>query len=295
MPTRSLPRPLVVMLVLAIVAAAAVAVYQSWRSTPTAAAPGQDGWVSTRSGPLGPADRDLIVKVRLAGLWEHPVGQEMTDRGVSDSVRDIGAKISAEHLELDRKVIDVARELGVVLPNQPSDQQQQWMSEISSKAGTAYDVTAVNRLRQAHGVVLPLLATVRVSTRNDVVRAFAIDATTYVSRHLGYLESTGLVNFDALAEAPAPARAVVTPAGQYQEVPAALAALGIVLVAAVLIGLVLRMLPRRRPPSTRPPRHVATRAARPPAVSHPPASRLYTSALDPPTARQEADMIRMPR
>ncbi|MFD0593906.1 hypothetical protein ACFQZ4_16635 [Catellatospora coxensis] len=30
------------------------------------------GWTVTESGPLGPADRDLLVRVRLAGLWEAP-------------------------------------------------------------------------------------------------------------------------------------------------------------------------------------------------------------------------------
>jgi hypothetical protein len=59
----------------------------------------------------------------------------------------------------------------------------------------------VQRLREAHGIVLPLLAEVRISTRNDLVRAFATDGTLYVTRHITYLESTGLVDYSAL---PAP-------------------------------------------------------------------------------------------
>jgi hypothetical protein len=43
-----------------------------------------------------------------------------------------------------------------------------------------------------------------VGTRNDLVRAFAIDGSLYVNRHLGYLESTGLVNYSALPDTPSP-------------------------------------------------------------------------------------------
>src|SRR5690606_8870682 len=117
---------------------AAAALWQTWANTPTAAAPGQEGYVSTQFGPLSPADRDLIIRVRLAGLWEHPIGQEMADRGVQARVREIGGFISEEHLQLDQMTIEVARQLGVVLPNQPTPEQSAWLTETTAKTGTDY-------------------------------------------------------------------------------------------------------------------------------------------------------------
>lgn len=285
---RPVARTLTVLLVIAVAFGAAAALWQSWRSAPSSSAPNQQGWVSTKYGPLGPADRDLVIKVRQAGLWEMPVGQQMEQRATQQKVRDIGTKISNEHIELDAKTRAIATELGIVLPNQPSDQQQGWLREINAQAGDRYDETAVNRLRQAHGIVLPLLIAVRVGTRNAAVRAFADDAATYVTRHINYLESTGLVDFDALPEPPTPPPATVTSTGEYRQVPVALVALGIVLAAAVLIVLVLRVLPRRRSSAVRPSRHLGTRPrARGPA---PP-------GFDParPDDAQETDMIRSPR
>src|SRR3989442_1773982 len=164
----SVRSPLALVLIVAFLAATGAAVWQTWRTMPTAAAPGQEGWVSTRFGPLGPADRDLLIRVRLAGLWEHPTGQEMQDRATQPRVREIGGFIATEHQELDDKVIDVSRQLGVLLPNQPTDEQQGWMRDISAATGPNYDWMAVNLLRQAHGKVLPLLINVRVGTRNDL-------------------------------------------------------------------------------------------------------------------------------
>ena len=83
------------------------------------------------------------------------------------------------------------------------------MKEISSKTGSDYDRTAVQRLREAHGIVLPLLADVKVGTRNDAVRGL---------RHRGCplrqpahrlpRESTGLVDYTALPESPVARRAL---------------------------------------------------------------------------------------
>ena len=61
------------------------------------------------------------------------------------------------------------------------------MKEISSKTGSDYDRTAVQRLREAHGIVLPLLAEVRIGTRNDAGPRFATDGALYVNRHISYL------------------------------------------------------------------------------------------------------------
>jgi predicted outer membrane protein len=194
--SRNLSRAVITAVVLAIGAT----IWQSW----TAGTPGMSGVVQTSWGPLSPADRDLVVKVRLACLWEMSTGQQMQQQATSPAVREAGRKITLEHTELDQKTRDVADKLGVLLPSTPSAQQIGWMKEITAATGSDYDRIAVQRLREAHGIVLPLLATVRVGTRNDLVRAFAIDGTQYVNRHLGYLESTGLVNYSALPDTPSP-------------------------------------------------------------------------------------------
>jgi predicted outer membrane protein len=163
----------------------------------------------TEFGPLTTSDVDLLVKVRQAGLWETPTGQQMQQRATNSVVQEVGRRISTEHTELDAIVRRTADELGVTLPSQPSAQQQGWMDEISARTGADYDRTAVNLLRQAHGKVLTVIAQVRSGTRNELVREFATTSAQFVTRHHEYLESTGLVDFEALPEPPAPAAAPV--------------------------------------------------------------------------------------
>jgi len=171
------------------------------------------GYSQHALGPVGPSDRDMLFKVKQAGLWEMPVGQEAASRATTQELRDIATRIAVEHHELDISVTNVATQLGVQLPVEPSPDQQGWMREISAASGGEYDRRAVFLLRQAHGKVLPLLAQVRAGSRNEAVRQFADEAYDYVNRHINYLESTGLVDFSQLPEAPPPS--------PYQQAPEA--------------------------------------------------------------------------
>ena len=253
-------RPLRVLLIAALVAAVAVAGWAAWRDPDATAA----GYTAHELGPVGPADRAMLYAVRQAGLWEMPVGEEAAQRASTRQFRDVAGKIAAEHHELDEKVRAAADTLGVTLPDEPTDDQQRWMRDISAASSGDYDRTAVQLLRAAHGKVLPVLASVRVGTRNAVVRDLADESTAYVSRHIAYLESTGLVDFSALPEPPPP-----TPGNQPAESslwesrdPRTLtiaAAVGLLIVGA-LAALVVPTLRRR--PGTPPPTPSPTSGSR---------------------------------
>lgn len=246
-------RPVRALLAVALLAAVAVAGWVAWRTPGVASA----GYAAHELGPVGPADRAMLYAVKQAGLWESPVGQEASHRASTAQFRDVAGKIAAEHHELDQKVDAVAATLGVTLPDEPNVDQRRWMEQISASSSGEYDRTAVNLLRQAHGKVLPILAQVRVGTRNAVIRDFADESTQYVSRHIAYLESTGLVSFAALPEPPPP-----TPGSQPAESSlwesrdprtlAVAAVVGLLIVGAVA-ALVVPALRRRAPPSTAPP------------------------------------------
>src|SRR5690606_39644582 len=49
-----------------------------------------DGYVETPYGPLGPGDRDLLVRVRDAGLWGSPAGQMAAGKGPTEPIRELG-------------------------------------------------------------------------------------------------------------------------------------------------------------------------------------------------------------
>ncbi|MGP3921022.1 DUF4142 domain-containing protein [Nonomuraea sp. 10N515B] len=152
----------------------------------------ETGTWQTEWGPLTETDRKLITGVRLASLWEMPMAQDAVQRASNPKVREISKEIAQQHHTLDKQVRDVAAKLKVKLPVTPTDEQQDWMSDISGRSGSAYDATYVKWLRLAHGKVFALIGTVRGSTQNTLVRRFSEQANAAVLNHQRLLESTGL-------------------------------------------------------------------------------------------------------
>ena len=155
--------------------------------------------VSTGYGPLSALDRDFVTKVRLAGLWELPAGEQARQKGATPAVRTAGQHLVEGHAFLDERVRDVAGKLSLSLPNEPTGQQQEWLATLNFAEGAEYDRQFANILRLAHGKVFSVVAQVRASTRNTLVRKLADDANTTVLDHITVLEATGYVDFDALA------------------------------------------------------------------------------------------------
>ncbi|MCH5672293.1 DUF4142 domain-containing protein [Streptomyces gilvus] len=180
------------------------------------------GTVNTQWGPLTAADRDLIVRVRLAGLWELPAGQQALERAPSQAIKEAGDHLIVGHTDLDKRVRIVAAQLGVALPNQPNEQQQGWLQEMSAASGAEYEYKFVNLLRAAHGKIFPVIGTVRNTTRNTLVRQLASDTNQTVLDHITILEKTGKVDFDAIAN-DAVSGTTASPTGPAAPVPGQIA------------------------------------------------------------------------
>jgi predicted outer membrane protein len=156
------------------------------------------------AGAVAAADKDLVVKVRLAGLWEIPAGEMAQDKSDDERIQQIGRDIAEQHRELDKFARDAAKKLDIDLPAKPNSDQQGWLDEMRDAQGIDFDRIYIDRLRAAHGKIFPAIATVRASTRNDTVRKLAQRANQFVATHLTLLETSGIVDFKALPTAPAP-------------------------------------------------------------------------------------------
>ena len=202
-----------------------------WPPSPTPGARPEDGMVQTPSGLLTAADRDFLVKVKLAGLWEGPSGRQAQERAGIPAVKLAGEHLIDGHAELDATVNEVAAKFNVKLPTEPNAAQKTWMAEMdSAPTPQEYDKVWVKRLRAAHGNVFSLLSTIRAGTRNNAIRTFTERAMQVVLDHITMLEKTGLVDFNALPPPPDPVKAKPRISDN-----------GVVIVVVVMIGLAVLM------------------------------------------------------
>ncbi|MFF3763530.1 DUF4142 domain-containing protein [Streptomyces sp. NPDC001922] len=189
------------LIIVALVATLSALIYPVWsyadRAGPGANNPSIDS-VDTKWGPLSAVDRDFLVKVRLAGLWELPAGQQAMERAPTKAIKDAGDHLIVGHTDLDKRVRDISAKLGVELPNQPNAQQQGWLKELSDAQGMEYQRKFAMLLRSAHGKIFGAIGNIRNTTRNSLVRQMADDANATVLDHITMLERTGMVDFDAI-------------------------------------------------------------------------------------------------
>ncbi|QFR00973.1 DUF4142 domain-containing protein [Streptomyces phaeolivaceus] len=155
--------------------------------------------VNTQWGPLTASDRDLIIRVRLAGLWELPAAEKAMARSKSPEVREAADHLIVGHKDLDERVRAVASQMGVELPNVPNEQQQGFLAQMDNATDEQFDRVWANLLRSAHGKIFPAIGQVRNMTENTLVRQLASDTNQTVLDHITVLEKTGQVDFDAIA------------------------------------------------------------------------------------------------
>jgi predicted outer membrane protein len=168
--------------------------------------PPTTGLTDKGAGDVSAADKDFVIKVRLAGLWEIPAGNMAQTKSDDPKIVAVGKAIAAQHVVLDKLDIDAAKKLGMELPNEPNGDQQGWLAEMRNATTSAqFDQIFVDRLRAAHGKIFPAIATIRASTRNDSVRKLAQEANQFVLTHITLLESSGIVDYGSLPSAPPPA------------------------------------------------------------------------------------------
>ena len=149
-------------------------------------------------GPLSQYDRNLLINVAWANLWEGPTSGKIADRSANPRVQAVARQLMHEHHALEEATQEVADQLDFTLPDRPNPLQEAWISDILGRTGGDADAAWANITRQAHGTIFMLISQVRAQTRNDVMRAFAQKANETVQRHMTLLESTGLVRANAL-------------------------------------------------------------------------------------------------
>ncbi|WP_394617836.1 DUF4142 domain-containing protein [Lentzea sp. JNUCC 0626] len=174
-------------------------------STPPPGSSGTgDEVVQTQWGPLGPADRDFLNRVKQAGLWEKPAGEKgKAKRPDQPKIQEASKHLIEGHTLLDNVVNRAGVLLGHTLPTEASDEQKGWLAEMDAATGDEFDAVFANRLRAAHGKVYAYAAQIRAGTKNELVRILSTQAMITVFDHMKVLEDTGRVDFAGL-ESPAP-------------------------------------------------------------------------------------------
>jgi putative membrane protein len=175
-------------------------------STPPPGSGGSgDEVVDTQWGKLGPADRDMLARVKMSTLWQATAADKVAQKSTNPKFTEAAKTLKDGHALLGRVVDRAGLLLGVELPKEPNSEQQGWLGEMDQAAnGDEFEVVFANRLRAAHGTMYAFAADMRAGTKNELVRILSNQAMITVLEHMKAVEATGRVDFNGLPSPEAP-------------------------------------------------------------------------------------------
>jgi putative membrane protein len=136
----------------------------------------------------------LLKRVHQASLVERWAGERAGQFSSNASVKWVGRNLLADQTFFDRKVVAAGEQFGVDLPNEPDLQQQAGMRKMARVSGAEFDRAFANVLHFGNTRILPLAkAVVAEDSPNPVVRQIGQLGVTLVSKHIAWLEATGMV------------------------------------------------------------------------------------------------------
>ncbi|MFI7643334.1 DUF4142 domain-containing protein [Nonomuraea sp. NPDC049400] len=136
---------------------------------------------------LNDQDRTFLRKAHQSNLAEIQAGQAAQDRGASETVRDLGAKLVSDHTKLDRDVQRVAEQAELELPKRPSAEQRRELEQVTARSGKAFDRAWLAAQIAGHRQSLANGAEELWDGSSSEVKKLASDAKPIIQMHLDRL------------------------------------------------------------------------------------------------------------
>jgi putative membrane protein len=101
-----------------------------------AAAPAQ---AAQAAAPVSAQDRQWMQTSAAGDIFEIRGGQLAEQKGQTQTVRALGARLVSDHTKSLSDARDLASKLGITLPSQPDAKMQAELSQFSAASGAAFD------------------------------------------------------------------------------------------------------------------------------------------------------------
>ncbi|WP_434741067.1 DUF4142 domain-containing protein [Micromonospora sp. SH-82] len=182
-------------------------------------------------------DTQYLQAVHQVNLFEIASGEQAQEKGQNQQVKDLGKQFVTDHTALDESVRNVAKQLNVELPNEPTADQQAVLDELNGLSGAEFDKAWVTAELAGHVQAIQATQTEISQGSEQSVVQLAQDALPVLQTHYDALvalaqtlgipvpqaSASGTPSPGATTEAPAPGETTTeapAPEGTVTESPA---------------------------------------------------------------------------
>jgi putative membrane protein len=126
-------------------------------------------------------DKMFIKKAMQGNLAEVQMGELTLQKSSNDQVKQFARNMIDDHTKLNEKMRNIALQLKVEIPTEPSKKDKSLMSKMQGLSGTAYDQAYIKEMVKDHKQDL---SEFRMEASNGNVKDAATEGSKVISEHL---------------------------------------------------------------------------------------------------------------
>jgi putative membrane protein len=138
-------------------------------------------------GATSKADKTFITEAIQGNLAEIQMGQLAQQKGQNDAVKSFGQMLVSDHQANNEKATQLANQLGVAPPTQPSPQQKSAYDKLSKLSGAAFDRQFARMMVMDHKQDIAKFQR-EAKKANDPLGQYASNSLPVLKKHLSTAE-----------------------------------------------------------------------------------------------------------
>jgi putative membrane protein len=134
-------------------------------------------------------DRQFVRSAAEAGIADVKISALAVQKG-SAAVKDLAQQMLSDHTTINKDFADVADQMGVMLPNKMSKDQQAEYDKLNGLSGKDFDTEYVTYMARAHFKDLHAFHSEATAAAEPALQEQVVRALRTMHQHLGLLRDT---------------------------------------------------------------------------------------------------------
>ena len=135
-------------------------------------------------------DQDFAIEAAQGGLMEVRLGELAQQQAKAQAVKDFGQRMVEDHGEANDKLMQIAEQKGIELPQDLSEDAQQTVEELQQQSGAEFDEAYMDEMVSDHEDDVAAFEDYVENAQDQDLRAFAEETLPVLQEHLDLAKQT---------------------------------------------------------------------------------------------------------
>lgn len=151
---------------------------------PAQAEPENSKGRSSQPGQVGAMENEkmFVQKAGAAGMGEVKLAEAATEKGTSEHVKTVAAKLLADHTKANTELMALAKAKSITIP-EPMEKDKKMQEHVLSKSGAEFDAAFLEHMGKCHEKDIALFEKAARELKDPELKAFAQQTLPVLKSH----------------------------------------------------------------------------------------------------------------